>query len=447
MSGAAAEANFDGLVGPTHNYAGLSLGNVASLKHAQQASNPREAALQGLAKMHALAELGLHQGVLPPHERPHIPTLKKLGFGGSEAAVLARAAAEAPALLAAASSASAMWVANAATVSPSADTADRRVHFTPANLCSHLHRAIEPRMTARILKATFRAREHFAHHLPLPSTPSYGDEGAANHTRLCSEYGEAGLELFAYGRGYSHEPAPQKFPARQTRHACAALVRLHGLQPEATHLALQSPEVIDQGVFHNDVIAVGNREVLLYHERAYADAAALRAFVCTHLPGARRPVFIEVRDDEVSVEQAVSSYLFNSQLVCPPGGGMLLVCAAECREQPQVWRRIEQIVADDANPITEARLFDLHQSMHNGGGPACLRLRVVLTGQERAAVNPRSWITPLRYRELCDWVQRHYRDRLEPRDLADPKLLYESRRALDELTQLLGLGMIYDFQR
>ena len=443
------EANFDGLVGPTHNYAGLSFGNVASTTNAARPSNPREAALQGLRKMKALADFGLAQGVLPPQERPHIPTLRKLGFSGSDAVILAKVREEAPAMLAASGSASAMWAANAATVSPSVDTADARVHFTPANLCSHLHRVIEAPATARILKATFPERKYFTHHAPLPATPAFADEGAANHTRLCSDYGEPGLELFVFGRGdpRRQEREPKNYPARQTREACAAIVRLHRLAPVQTLLAQQSPEAIDSGVFHNDVIAVGNREVLLYHEHAFVDASAMRAFVCTHLTGSRRPAFVEVRDAEVSVADAVSSYLFNSQLVCPPGGGMLLICARECEENPRVWERIQQIVADPANPVSGVRVFDLRQSMNNGGGPACLRLRVVLTSPERAAVNAKSWITPKRFDELCAWVNKHYRDQLSLNDLADPTLLDESRTALDRLTRLLDLGSIYDFQR
>ncbi|WP_370298967.1 N-succinylarginine dihydrolase, partial [Pontibacterium sp.] len=123
------EANFDGLVGPTHNYAGLSFGNVASEKHQAEVSNPKQAAKQGLTKMKALNDLGLVQGVLAPQERPDINTLRQLGFGGSDADVLAAAAKQAPRILAACCSASSMWTANAATVSPSADTANGKVHF------------------------------------------------------------------------------------------------------------------------------------------------------------------------------------------------------------------------------------------------------------------------------------------------------------------------------
>lgn len=443
----ALEANFDGLVGPTHNYAGLAFGNVASSNNAELPSNPRLAARQGLAKMRALAVLGLAQGVLAPHERPHLPTLRQLGFGGSDAQVLQAARRRAPGLLAAASSASAMWTANAATVSPSADCEDGRVHFTPANLCFNLHRAIEAPTTSRLLRAVFADPRYFCHHPPLLATPALGDEGAANHTRLCSDYGDAGLELFVYGRGDAAEPAPARFPARQTRLAGAAIARLHGLRDVHTGYALQNPSVIDEGVFHNDVIAVGNREVLLHHEQAFADTAALHDWIGQHFRGERRPVLIQIGAAELPVADAVASYLFNSQLVCTADGAMRLILAQESREQPRVWSTIERLIADPGNPIAAAEVFDLRQSMRNGGGPACLRLRVVLTAAERTAVNPRCWIDEPRAAELAQWIDRHYRDRLGLDDLADPQLLDESRRALDALTGLLGLGSVYDFQR
>lgn len=440
------EANFDGLVGPTHNYAGLAFGNVASASNADQPSNPREAALQGLAKMKALHDLGLAQGVLPPHERPHLPSLRALGFGGTDAQVLQRAFRAAPGLLAAVSSASAMWVANAATVSASADTDDGKVHFTPANLGAHLHRALEPPVTARMLAAVFADRQHFVHHAPLPSTPSLGDEGAANHTRLCWGYGAPGLEIYAYGRGTEADPAPQRFPARQARAASEAVARLHGVNPARTYFVQQNPAVVDEGVFHNDVIAVGNREVLLYHEHAFLHTPALRDWITASLEGAE-PVFVAVPASTVPVADAVRTYLFNSQLVCTADGAMHLICAQECRDDARVWAFLQGLVADRDNPIAQAHVMDLRQSMRNGGGPACLRLRVVLTGDERRAVNRACWIDAARHDELAEWVRRHYRDRLVLADLADPALLDESRRALDELTRLLGLGSLYDFQR
>jgi succinylarginine dihydrolase len=440
------EANFDGLVGPTHNYAGLAYGNVASAKNADQPSNPRAAALQGLQKMKALMDLGLAQGVLPPQERPHLATLRALGFSGSDAEVLRQTHCEAPGLLAAAASASSMWVANAATVSPGPDTADHKVHFTPANLCTHLHRSLEAPMTARILKTVFADPAHFVHHDPLPATPQFSDEGAANHTRLCWGHGAPGIELFTYGRGGDEDPAPARYPARQTRAASEAVARLHGLPPDRRYFAQQNPEAIDRGVFHNDVIAVGNGELLLYHQHAFLHTAALRDWIASQLAGAE-PVFLEIPATEVSVEDAVGSYLFNSQLVSLPGGGMQLICAQECRENHAVWACIERLVEDSDNPVRGALYFDLRQSMNNGGGPACLRLRVALNEAERAGVHPGCWLTPARYAALVKWVETHYRDRLVLDDLADPKLLDETRTALDRLTQMLKLGNLYDFQR
>jgi succinylarginine dihydrolase len=384
--------------------------------------------------------------VLPPQERPHIPTLKQLGFTGREAEVLKRAQRDAPQLLAALSSASAMWTANAATVSPSADTADRRVHFTPANLATHLHRAIEPVTTGRALATIFRDDGHFAHHAPLPATPQLGDEGAANHTRLCAEHGQPGLELFTYGAAGEDEPKPAKYPARQTRAASEAILRLHEIDTANCRLVQQRPDAIDAGVFHNDVIAVGHRELLLLHEYAYLDTEGLRDWLRRRLRG-RSPLLIEIAERELPLAEAVESYLFNSQIVSLPDGAMRLVCAYECRERERSWALLTRLVEDRGTPIQGVEVVDLRQSMRNGGGPACLRLRVVLTEDQRAAVNPKVWIDDKLAATLEAWVRKHYRDRLLPADLADPKLLDESRTALDQLTQILGLGSLYDFQR
>ncbi len=437
--------NFDGLVGPTHSYAGLSFGNVASESNLGRVASPREAALQGLAKMKALRELGLPQGVLPPQERPAVEVLRRLGFQGSDAQVLAAAGDEAPRLLTACSSASSMWTANAATVSPGADTSDHRVHFTPANLVNKFHRAIEPPTTARVLRAIFPEGRHFAHHDPLPAVEHFGDEGAANHTRLCAGHGDAGVELFVYGkRAFGRGAAPARYPARQTREASEAVARLHGLNPARTVFAQQNPAVIDQGVFHNDVIAVGNENVLLYHEDAFADTAGLAAALRDAF-GETELVLVEVPAARVSVEEAVTTYLFNSQLVTLPDGGMALVVPEECRASRRVWDFLGELVDGDT-PIHRVLVQDVKQSMRNGGGPACLRLRVALSEAERAAMNRGTLLDDALYERLSQWVRRHYRDRLDEADLADPALLEEGRAALDELTGILGLGSVYPFQ-
>jgi succinylarginine dihydrolase len=442
------EANFDGLVGPTHNYAGLSFGNVASQNNENAVANPLAAARQGLRKMKRLADLGFAQGVLPPQERPSIRLLRDLGFRGSDADAIAKAAKEAPELLAAASSASAMWTANAATVSPSADTPDARVHFTPANLCSKLHRAIEHEATRRTLGAIFTDPARFVVHEALPGTAALGDEGAANHMRFCADHGAPGVECFVYGRSEFRGGAePKRYPARQTFEASRAVAHRHGLGDDAAVFVQQNPDVIDAGVFHNDVIAVGNRSTLFCHQLAFIDQQAVYDELRAKLAARGAPLdVIEVPDAQVSVADAVSSYLFNSQLLSRDDGSQVLVVPQECREQARVARYLDDLVAK-RGPVSGVLVFDLRESMKNGGGPACLRLRVVLDDVEHAAVAPGVWMDESLFERLDAWIGRHYRDRLAPADLADPKLLDESRTALDELTQLLGLGSLYDFQR
>ncbi|OWJ90946.1 N-succinylarginine dihydrolase [Pseudomonas sp. A46] len=442
------EVNFDGLVGPTHNYGGLSYGNVASQSNSQAASNPKEAALQGLGKMKALMEMGFKQGVFAPQERQDVAALRSLGFSGTDAEVIAQAARESMPLLAACSSASSMWTANSCTVSPSADTADGRVHFTAANLNCKFHRSIEHPTTSRVLRAMFADERRFAHHAALPAVGQFGDEGAANHTRFCKGYGDAGVEFFVFGRSAfdARYPAPQRYPARQTLEACQAVARLHGLSAEGVVYAQQNPAVIDQGVFHNDVISVGNGEVLFYHEDAFLETDKVLAELDAKL-GKRGGRFQAVRvpRSAVGVEDAVRSYLFNSQLLSRPDGSMLLVVPEECRSNANVWNYLSGLTAG-SGPIREVKVFDLKQSMQNGGGPACLRLRVALKEDELAAVNPGVILTPELHATLTVWVEKHYRDRLSEADLADPQLLVECRTALDELTQILKLGAVYPFQ-
>ncbi|GGI76016.1 N-succinylarginine dihydrolase [Shewanella gelidii] len=440
------EANFDGLVGPTHNYAGLSFGNVASFSNAESVSNPKAAAKQGLRKAKALADLGMTQGLLAPQERPDVHTLRRIGFSGTDAEVLQKAAQDAPALLQACCSASSMWTANAATVSPSADTRDGKIHFTPANLVDKLHRSIEPSTTGRILQATFADPKFFHHHSHLPEHASFGDEGAANHTRLCAEYGHAGVELFVYGQEATNPSAlkPKNFPARQTKEASSAVARLHQLDDESCVFMQQNPDVIDQGVFHNDVIAVGNQNVLFYHEQAFLETDTKFAEIQAKINAEMH--FIEVPTHKVSIQDAVASYLFNTQVITLPNGEMAIIAPTNCQENQAVSRYLEELVTL-GTPIKQVKYFDVKQSMQNGGGPACLRLRVAMNEIEKAAVNQNTLLDDALFTRLNQWVDKHYRDRLTAKELADPQLLIESRTALDELTQIMHLGSVYQFQR
>lgn len=441
----AVEANADGLIGPTHSYAGLSPGNLASSLNRGEASNPRAAVLQGLDKMKRLADLGLPQFVLPPHERPDIGFLRSLGFTGTDARVLEQAWKDAPSFAAAACSASPMWAANAATVTPSADSADGRVHFTPANLHTNLHRSLEHQQTRRSLDALFPDPEHFAVHDALPAVAHLADEGAANHVRLCADHGEPGVNLLVWGRD-AFEVWEGPYPARQTRQACEAIVRRHGAHGPV--LARQSSAAIAGGTFHNDVVCVGSLETLFFHELAFEDTAATKSAIRDAAAGRFEPVFVEVSGTDLPLADAISSYLFNSMLVRIPGQDRLtLICPTETHDNPRS-HAVAQSLAASNGPIGAVEYVDVRQSMRNGGGPACLRLRVVLTEAELDATNPAMRMTDALHARLGHWANRWYREALTARDLADPALIDETRGALDELTGILQLGRgFYPFQQ
>ena len=441
------EVNFDGLVGQTHSYAGLSSGNIASTSNASEKSYPRQAVKQGLDKMKYVRDLGLKQGVLAPQQRPDLSILKRLGFYGTDAQIIDKAFKKAPHLLNACYSASSMWTANAATISPSADTKDSKVHFTPANLVNKFHRSIEHKVTGNILKAIFADSRYFSHHKALPSGNFFGDEGAANHTRLCEDYGREGVEFFVYGRQFNDqvEPKTKKFEARQSIEASLAIARLHKLKESKTVYAQQNPDVIDQGVFHNDVIGVGNKNTYFYHEQAFVNHDEVVKNLKTSF-GDSLFNFVKVKTSEVPLKDAISSYLFNGQLISLPNGENSLIAPLECKKNKVVYNYIENNLLK-ITPIKSVHYMDVTQSMRNGGGPACLRLRVVLNKEELTATNQATLLTDDLYHRLHSWADRHYRDELCQADLADPNLITEVRSGLDELTQILKLGSVYPFQK
>lgn len=444
------ELNLDGLVGPSHHYAGLSSGNIASTTNALSLSNPQAAALQGLAKMRLLYNAGIKQGVLPPHQRPNLHLLYQLGFAGSPTEQISKAHRSAPELLSACYSASSMWTANAATVSASMDTIDHRVHFTAANLITNLHRHQEGDFSKQLLSSIFADENYFRHHPLLPKSTITGDEGAANHCRLCESHDSAALNLFVYGKRAlgGNNPVPLKYPARQTLEASQAIARAHQLDLEQVIFACQNPMAVDQGVFHNDVIGVANECVFLTHEDAFLDQTTV---IQSLRNKAKFPLkIIEISRGELTVEEAVNSYLFNSQLITLPSSDkpqMILFAPAECEQNHRAKAVIERLIMDSSNPITDVHYLDLKQSMRNGGGPACLRLRVPLQEDELQAMHQSILINEKLLTQLETWVKTHYRSQLHADDLADPLLINECFTALDELTQLLNLGSIYPFQQ
>jgi succinylarginine dihydrolase len=439
------EVNFDGLVGPSHHYGGLSFGNLASMTHAANASDPQTAALQGLEKMWILSQRGHAQAVLPPLQRPNLSLLQSLGFRGSVGEMLAACGRDAPKMLSAVWSASNMWTANASTVIPSVDSQHRRLSFVPANLAQQFHRAQEATHTRDHLRAIFKDAAHFRVTDPLPCHTVLGDEGAANHTRFFAQPDQPGLHFFVYGDG---SPDALKFPARQTELASRAVARLGGIDEAHCFFAQQSVEAINAGVFHNDVISVGQGDVLFYHEHAFenSDQVLQELSERFHRLTGGELRLVCVRDSQVSLSDAVGSYLFNSQLIDAGNGGKLLVVPIECAENTAVAAYLKSAVNDASNPIQEVLVQDLRQSMHNGGGPACLRLRVFMSAEERAAVSGRVFLDASLYHDLQAWIRRHYRTQLNFSDLSDPQLAAECEHAFRDLAEILELPSIFQPQ-
>ncbi len=392
------EINFDGIVGPSHNYAGLSLGNLAATKNAGATAYPRAAALQGVAKMRSNMAMGLAQGFFVPPPRPNRCWLEALAADESTD----------PALTSGAWSASSMWTANAATVSPAPDTADGKCHLTVANLVTMPHRSQEWPDTLAQLRLAFADTAHFAVHDPAP--PCFGDEGAANHMRFADSHEETGLEVFVYGR--SGGP----FPARQHEQASRIVARKHGLDPDRVLFVEQAPEAIATGAFHNDVVSVANENVLFTHEQAFADPAGTYAAITAKCPGVQ---VVEVPAAAVSLKEAVSSYLFNAQLLTPPdGSGMTLVVPEECRDSTPVWTWLQEMLAGNG-PIRNVKVVDVRQSMANGGGPACLRLRIVA---DPAAVNQRFMLDDAKATLLEQVITAYWPESIDPAQIGSAEL-------------------------
>jgi succinylarginine dihydrolase len=409
------EINFDGIIGPSHNYAGLSLGNIASATNKGLVSHPRAAALQGVAKMRHNVRLGLAQGLLVPQRRPDRAWLAALGTD---------VAAAPAALRPAAFSASAMWAANAATVSPAPDCADGRCHLTVANLRTMAHRSHEWPETLAQVRLAFADEGVFAVHPPVP--PTFGDEGAANHMRLAAAHDAPGVEVFVYGRRGG------AYPVRQHEEASRAVARLHRLDPGRTFFVAQSEEAIAAGAFHNDVVAVANENVLFAHEQAFEDRPAFHAELRRLLPEVE---IVEVPARAVGLEDAIRSYLFNAQLVSLPGGGMGLILPEEARETPSVWRWLEEMIAGNG-PIRRLFVVDVRQSMANGGGPACLRLRVAA---DPATVDPRFLADEAKLDRIAAVIEACWPEHIAPDDLTEPKMwrrIEDARSALLEALEL-----------
>ena len=435
------EINFDGLIGPTHNYAGLSQGNLASQKHLNKTSNPKAAALQGLDKMRLIMDQGIPQGFFLPHERPHLKTLRVLGFSGTDEDIINRAAKQNPLLLKNVYSASSMWAANAATFSPSIDSYDQNIHITPANLNTMFHRSIEHEFTQAQLELMFGGVAIV--HDPIENISGYGDEGAANHLRVSEQHLKSGFQIFVYGS--SAFEVHQGMITRQAEEISKAVSIMHQLDPDRVLFLKQNEQAINAGSFHNDIVSLANEEVFIFHQEAFADRVELERILHhlkDHVKGFHP---IEILSEDISLDDLVSSYLLNSQLITVKNNEMMMLLPEEVQNHSNCMRWLEEIKS--SSPIKHIEFVDIRQSMMNGGGPACLRFKITVNNDEFNQINEKFLLTPKKLMDLRALVTKHYRDKLNPSDLQDNNLVQESYRFLDELTQLLDLGNVYDFQK
>jgi len=448
------EVQFDGIIGPTHHFGGLGVGNVASLASRAKESYPRAAALEGAAKMDLVASLGIPQFFLPPLVRPNWDFLVRCGLIDSkqrfdrakQVEALRRCAEESPMLLSAAYSSSFMWTANAGTFCPGTDASDGVSRLVLANLSSSLHRGMEAVERYQQFSDLFRGCEKVQVCLPIPAVDPLRDEGAANHMRFAAPHAmqsSLGLHVFVHGishHGISHHGASNlpevrhgggavdgagtvsslgnSFRSRQSSLASHAVSNFMRLPVGQRIYALQSRKAIDAGVFHNDVIATSNRNLFLYHADAFENGDRIvDEILASYEKLFGEPIYsIRINADSIPLNEAVQTYLFNSQIVSLPNGGMHMVCPAHCEQSSAVRELIGSWVRDARNPICGVNYVHLNESMANGGGPACLRLRMDwptgwLTGSSMPSLAKYRWDDGAS-QKIKDWIARFYPERL-----------------------------------
>jgi len=445
-----AEISLEGLPGPSHSFGGLAYGDFAAMASAGKTSRPRLAAQQCLRKIRRLVQAGVPVMIMPPHERPAVWFLRRIGYRGSDSAIIEAVGHSAPWLLPVIYSSAGMWCANSATAVPAVDASDGRCHVIVANLAANLHRSLEPEFVERILGRALPERAGFAVHPGLPCHTTFWDEGAANHVRLSS--GGAGIHLFAHGRKarhdiWKHATEGGSIIGRQTDEASYAVARLGQLPLERTVFFQQNQRVIDGGVFHNDVICMSVGTALIVHEWAFDDwhnvrGELLRRADEAHVGDVR---IVEIPASDVSVEECVKTYLFNSQLVTLPAGGVLMLCPVACQESAATRAAIDRMQHELRDLRIVSEFVDLEESLANGGGPACLRLRIAVNDAQLSELRP-ALVDASLLDELETAIGVAYREMLTLRDLEDPGFGEECKVTLERISRLLGYDNVYSFQ-
>jgi len=429
------EVQMDTLVGMTHHFGGHAKGNFASMHHKGQNSNPKQAALQGLEKMKWVLDQGVPQLVLPPQSRPHLPSLRTLGLNGSIQTQLQKLFEINPNTFAKLCSSAFIWTANAATVIPSCDTLDHKVHLYIANLNSHLHREIESQHRLKLFREIFPHPSVFSIHPPLPSS-ELRDEGAANHTRF-----EGGYHLFVYGDPTGSTPGFENIPRRQSLAAQKIIAHSAGLHHDKVLYLQQSDQALKAGVFHNDVAAVGFEHTYLCHEQAYHgglnDLEKLQTWYNINHDHSLNLEMVSKQD--LSLDDTVASYLFNTQWLSLKNHTVKVLTPTQCQQNAHASNAIDQWMHTHQNWTFE--YINLNESMNNGGGPACLRLRLPLTQNELEHVHPGVFLTQKKYEVIRQWIETYYPSHFSLSDVLDPEFRQRQKNALQALYYHLDLPL------
>jgi len=423
------QLNISELPGPTFMYSGLSADNVASLNNKHLAANPLKFALLSLQRMRLLLEEGVHQVIFPPHRRPDLQALGYCGFTGDMGHMIGSADKFSRGYLESLLAASSVWTANAATVTPSADSEDGKVHITTANLNSHFHRSIEASQTHAKLARVFADDNFFALHQALPSHNRFSDEGAANHMRFHVEGENRGLNVFVYGNDPDN---PGYMQGRQSLWASKAICQLHALSSTQVWLQKQSKEAISRGIFHNDIISMNSHDLLVFHQQAYENHESLIEKLT-----ALGICCVEIKAEEFSLEHALKTYFFNSEFIKGKDGSQVLVMSEKCQHDAKVHAQLERIQTA-YNKEIKTIYVDLDDSLKNGGGPACLRLRVQLNQEQFSAIPSKFLLTQNKLNALQEVVTRFYRESLSYEDVFTETFQLSLQPVYSRLEQVLG---------
>ena len=320
------------------------------------------------------------------------------------------------------------------------DNIDNAIHITVANLNSMMHRSIEPKFTYKMLKRILNKKVNI--NKSLLNLPNIGDEGAANHIRIAERHNVPGYQIFVYS---SENISHAKTIERQSLIGSKLIARKNCVEDQRVFYLQQSNRAIRYGSFHNDIVSTANENIFIYHEEAFESTQELKVILAKLKKLVPNFKPIKILNSEIDLQTIVSSYLLNSQLISLPSGGMMFLLPSEVKQYPNCMQWLEKISAEEE--IKKIKFIDVKQSMRNGGGPACLRLRMIFNENEISSVNKNFLLDDNKIDLLTNLIENKYRDRLQPDDLLDPNLADESLEILDALTKIFKTGSIYNFQK